>query len=191
MFILSGLDKGLLKRMWDMVAGNAGALNAEQFFKCMYIMDGCRRGAQLPAVLPPGVWPQVGGVPVALLLMYSCWGHRPLVPGNLLVGCLDTCMAGCIEGCVVKDLSCPVSAAVGTSSVSKCFLCDSRAKLVYGVWTWIVSRYLSAACAAARHVARAADCGCNAMGSDCKLLGAVDHRNAHRGCAWGGARMCT
>eukprot|EP00878_Enallax_costatus_P014044 GHUV01014686.1.p1 GENE.GHUV01014686.1~~GHUV01014686.1.p1 ORF type:complete len:952 (+),score=416.02 GHUV01014686.1:1010-3865(+) len=59
MFMLSGLDKGMLKRMWDMVAGNAGALNAEQFFKCMYIMDGCRRGAQLPAVLPPGIWPQV------------------------------------------------------------------------------------------------------------------------------------
>lgn len=58
-FMLSGLDKALLKRMWDMVAGNAGSLNAEQFFKCMYIMDGCRRGAQLPAALPPGRWPQV------------------------------------------------------------------------------------------------------------------------------------
>jgi hypothetical protein len=55
----SGLDKALLKRMWDLVAGNAGSLNAEQFFKCMYLMDGCRRGAQLPAVLPPGPWPQV------------------------------------------------------------------------------------------------------------------------------------
>jgi hypothetical protein len=58
-FMKSGLDKGLLKRMWDLVAGNAGSLNAEQFFKCMYLMDGCRRGAALPAVLPPGPWPQV------------------------------------------------------------------------------------------------------------------------------------
>lgn len=57
--MLSGLDKALLKRMWDMIAGNAGSLNAEQFIKCMYIMDGCRRGAQLPAALPPGPWPQV------------------------------------------------------------------------------------------------------------------------------------
>ncbi|KAF6263937.1 hypothetical protein COO60DRAFT_1664828 [Scenedesmus sp. NREL 46B-D3] len=58
-FIKSGLDKALLKRMWDLVAGNAGSLSAEQFFKCMYLMDGCRRGAALPAVLPPGPWPQV------------------------------------------------------------------------------------------------------------------------------------
>jgi hypothetical protein len=58
-FMKSGLDKALLKRMWDLVAGNAGSLNAEQFFKCMYLMDGCRRGAALPAVLPPGPWPQV------------------------------------------------------------------------------------------------------------------------------------
>jgi hypothetical protein len=58
-FMKSGLDKALLKRMWDLVAGNAGTLNAEQFFKCMYLMDGCRRGAQLPAALPPGPWPQV------------------------------------------------------------------------------------------------------------------------------------
>lgn len=55
----SGLDKALLKRMWDLVAGNAGSLNQEQFLKCMYLMDGCRRGAVLPAVLPPGPWPQV------------------------------------------------------------------------------------------------------------------------------------
>jgi len=36
-----------------------GQLDQGQFFKCMYLMDGMRRGAQLPAVLPPGLWPQV------------------------------------------------------------------------------------------------------------------------------------
>ncbi|WIA34036.1 hypothetical protein OEZ86_012415 [Tetradesmus obliquus] len=61
-FIKSGLDKALLKRMWDLVAGNAGSLDAQQFLKCMYLMDGCRRGAALPAALPPGPWPQASMV---------------------------------------------------------------------------------------------------------------------------------
>eukprot|EP00775_Hariotina_reticulata_P003445 gene3445-3716_t len=65
-FMQSGLDKATLKRMWDLVAGNSGQLNQAQFFKCMYLMDGMRRGAHLPAVLPPGPWPQVAtGAPVA------------------------------------------------------------------------------------------------------------------------------
>eukprot|EP00882_Tetradesmus_deserticola_P028308 GHRQ01031532.1.p1 GENE.GHRQ01031532.1~~GHRQ01031532.1.p1 ORF type:complete len:280 (+),score=101.33 GHRQ01031532.1:495-1334(+) len=58
-FMQSGLDKGLLKRLWDLVAGNAGSLNAQQFAQAMALMEGCRRGAPLPAALPPGAWRQV------------------------------------------------------------------------------------------------------------------------------------
>jgi hypothetical protein len=49
----SGLEKRALKVIWDLVAGSSGSLNAEQFVKCVYLIDHARRGAPLPPALPP------------------------------------------------------------------------------------------------------------------------------------------
>jgi hypothetical protein len=54
----------LKKHMTVCVLCCAGHLNRDQFVRCMFLMDGLRRGLQLPAVLPPGPWPQVGWVRV-------------------------------------------------------------------------------------------------------------------------------
>jgi hypothetical protein len=53
-FMQSGLDKRALKVIWDLVAGSSGSLNAEQFVKCVYLIDHARRGAPLPPALPAG-----------------------------------------------------------------------------------------------------------------------------------------
>ena len=52
-----GLDKAILKRIWDAVAGNAGHLNQNQFIQCLYLMDAAKRGVPPPPRLPPGQFP--------------------------------------------------------------------------------------------------------------------------------------
>jgi hypothetical protein len=56
-FMAWGLDKSILKRIWDAVAGNAGHLNQNQFIQCLYLMDGAKRGFPPPLKLPPGQFP--------------------------------------------------------------------------------------------------------------------------------------
>lgn len=56
-FMQTGLDKRVLKVIWDVVAGASGALDAEQFVRCLYLMDRAKRGAPPPPALPPGPFP--------------------------------------------------------------------------------------------------------------------------------------
>jgi hypothetical protein len=56
-----GLGKGVLKDVWDAVAGDEGRLNAQQFLGCLYLMDLAKRGMAPPRALPPGAFPPVAG----------------------------------------------------------------------------------------------------------------------------------
>ncbi len=55
-FMKSGLDKGVLKSIWDLVAGNEGALNEQQFVMSQHLIMGSLKGQPLPTSLP-----QMGG----------------------------------------------------------------------------------------------------------------------------------
>lgn len=59
-FLQWGLDKAVLRDIWNVVAGTAGQLNSEQFVKCLYLMDGAKKGRPVPQQLPPGPFPPVG-----------------------------------------------------------------------------------------------------------------------------------
>jgi len=55
MFMQSGLSKGTLKDIWDVVAGRSAELNGHQFIQCMYLIDWVKSrgpGAVVPTVLP-------------------------------------------------------------------------------------------------------------------------------------------
>lgn len=60
-FMQWGLAKGVLKEVWEVVAGNEGRLNQQQFLGCLYLMDLARRGVPPPRSLPPGAFPPVAG----------------------------------------------------------------------------------------------------------------------------------
>ena len=66
-FMQSGLSKGTLKDIWDVVAGNSGELNRHQFVQCMYLIDwvkGSGQGKPVPKQLPPQFPPvaDAGGI---------------------------------------------------------------------------------------------------------------------------------
>jgi len=52
-FMKSGLDKGVLKSIWDLVAGNEGKLNEQQFVMSQHLILGALKGEPLPTSLPP------------------------------------------------------------------------------------------------------------------------------------------
>lgn len=56
-FLAWGLDKAVLRDIWNVVAGNAGQLSSDQFVKCLYLMDNAKRGMPVPPALPPGPFP--------------------------------------------------------------------------------------------------------------------------------------
>jgi hypothetical protein len=60
-FMAWGLDKGVLKRIWDLVAGTAAQLSQAQFTQAVYLMDAAKRGLPLPPALPPGQFPLLAG----------------------------------------------------------------------------------------------------------------------------------
>ncbi len=67
-FMQSGLSKGALKDIWDVVAGQSAELNGHQFIQCMYLIDWVKaRGPgavvpkALPAQFPPGDALALGG----------------------------------------------------------------------------------------------------------------------------------
>ena len=60
-FMQSGLSKEALRLIWDVVAGDAGALSAHQFIQAAYIIDCAKKGIPIPTVLPSGPFPPVAG----------------------------------------------------------------------------------------------------------------------------------
>ena len=56
-FMQSGLSKSALKSIWDVVAGNEGALNRHQFIQCMYLIECAKKNYPIPDVLPAGQFP--------------------------------------------------------------------------------------------------------------------------------------
>ena len=48
-FVSSGLDRSVLKEIWDLVAGRAGALNRQQFIQCKQLINLKLEGKPLPA----------------------------------------------------------------------------------------------------------------------------------------------
>ena len=54
-FMRSGLDKGILKHIWDLVAGNEGKLNEEQFLLSQHYIMLSLKGGQIPARRPTTV----------------------------------------------------------------------------------------------------------------------------------------
>eukprot|EP00873_Tetraselmis_striata_P019228 jgi/Tetstr1/439492/TSEL_027922.t1 len=53
----SGLTRQQLKDVWDLVAGDRGALRGPEFVKAMYLVDCCQKGLPLPSALPPEPFP--------------------------------------------------------------------------------------------------------------------------------------
>merc|ERR1711933_121618 len=51
----SGLDKGILEHIWDLVAGNEGKLNEEQFLLSQHYIMLSLKGGQIPARRPSTV----------------------------------------------------------------------------------------------------------------------------------------
>ena len=65
-FMKSGLDKSVLRHVWDLVAGNEGRLDERQFLLSQYLIVVALKGEKLPAKLPPnfavpGLQPSPGG----------------------------------------------------------------------------------------------------------------------------------
>ncbi|KAJ9523147.1 hypothetical protein QJQ45_023960 [Haematococcus lacustris] len=58
-FMQWGLDKAVLRHIWDIVAGSGGALTQAQLVACLYLMDAAKRGIKPPPALPPGPFPPV------------------------------------------------------------------------------------------------------------------------------------
>ena len=56
-----GLSKGVLKDIWDVVAGDEGRLNETQFLGCLYLMELAKRGVAPPGSLPLGAFPPIAG----------------------------------------------------------------------------------------------------------------------------------
>lgn len=75
-----GLDKAVLKRIWDLVAGTAAQLSQVQFSQAVYLMDAAKRGLPLPPALPPGQFPPLAGAPGG---PGSSGGAAPVPPVSL------------------------------------------------------------------------------------------------------------
>lgn len=58
-FMQWGLPKAMLKKIWEVVAGDEGRLTQRQFVSCIYLMERAKRGAPLPQRLPPGPFPPI------------------------------------------------------------------------------------------------------------------------------------
>lgn len=56
-FMQSGLSKSVLKNIWDIVAGNEGALNRHQFIQSMYLIDCRKNNYPIPSEIPAGQFP--------------------------------------------------------------------------------------------------------------------------------------
>lgn len=72
-FMQSGLSKGQLKLIWDVVAGNEGSLNRHQFIQCLYLIDCAKMNIAIPTVLPEGQFPpmeQVAGLQSMMVSWY-------------------------------------------------------------------------------------------------------------------------
>ncbi len=60
-FMQWGLDKAVLRHIWEIVAGNSATLTQPQLTSCLYLMDAAKRGIRPPLKLPPGPFPPVVG----------------------------------------------------------------------------------------------------------------------------------
>ena len=81
MFMQSGLSKGTLKDIWDVVAGRSAELNGHQFIQCMYLIDWVKLrgpGAVVPKALP-AQFPPGGTLPFdsGMSLGGTGWGQGP------------------------------------------------------------------------------------------------------------------
>jgi hypothetical protein len=94
----TGLDKRVLKHIWDVVAGASGALNAEQFVKYVYLMDCAKRGTPPPPALPPGA------------------AFPPLAAGVVMPVAAPAAAAGPTGGSVIHTT--PLAGVTGGSSAS-------------------------------------------------------------------------
>jgi len=56
-FMQWNLPQSDLSSIWDVAAGDDGRLNKEQFVNCLYLMESRRKGAPIPAQLPPNFTP--------------------------------------------------------------------------------------------------------------------------------------
>lgn len=61
LFSSSGLGKHQLKQIWDIVAGNVGQVNFQQFFTCLYLIQATVSGKPVPTALPPPPFPPLQG----------------------------------------------------------------------------------------------------------------------------------
>ncbi|GIL89869.1 hypothetical protein Vretimale_17992 [Volvox reticuliferus] len=61
-FSQSGLEKSVLRDIWNLVAGTEGRLSGAQFVAFLYLIECIKRGLPLPTYLPPGL---AGFPPVA------------------------------------------------------------------------------------------------------------------------------
>eukprot|EP00210_Caulerpa_lentillifera_P001261 g1217.t1 len=59
LFTNRGVDRSILKQIWQVVAGAAGVINQDQFIKCLYLIEVSRRGMMVPSALPPGQFPPI------------------------------------------------------------------------------------------------------------------------------------
>ena len=74
-FMRSGLSKQLLKDIWDVVAGDEGALNRHQFIQCLYLIDCAKSNYPIPKVLPAGQFPPIKDNTIEKLMvsfLYTC-----------------------------------------------------------------------------------------------------------------------
>lgn len=60
-FMQWGLQKEVLRDIWEVVAGDEGRLSQDHFLGCLYLMDLAKRGAPPPKFLPPGLFPPIAG----------------------------------------------------------------------------------------------------------------------------------
>lgn len=72
-FMQSGLSKGQLKLIWDVVAGNEGSLNRHQFIQCLYLIDCTKMNIAIPQVLPEGQFPPMEQVAGLQSMMVGCY----------------------------------------------------------------------------------------------------------------------
>lgn len=78
-FMQSGLSKSALKSIWDVVAGNEGALNRHQFIQCMYLIECAKKNFPIPDVLPAGQFP-----PMERIAMEGLYSQEEQGVGNIL-----------------------------------------------------------------------------------------------------------
>lgn len=54
-----GLQKDVLRDIWEVVAGDEGRLSQGHFLGCLYLMELAKRGVPPPRSLPPGPFPPI------------------------------------------------------------------------------------------------------------------------------------